>query len=135
MRRLPTLDSVGNAEHSFEHPLMIRCFLSAVLTALPAMLFAGLVFSCFEQDAYYTPPWQIASIVFLAASLVLGLIFPARPTEQYDSNSAIFQRFVAYPALAWMLAVAVLFGLSFTPMVLGQDNGDGRDRKATPRSP
>ncbi len=104
---------------------MIRCFLSAVLTAIPAMLFASLVFTCFEPDEYYTPPWQIASVVFLAASFVLGLIFSAPPTEQHDSNSAIVQRFFACPALAWMLAVAVLFGLSFTPMVLGQDNGDG----------
>ena len=32
---------------------------------------------------------------------------------------------MVYPFLAWMLAVAVLFGLSFSPMVLGQDNGDG----------
>jgi hypothetical protein len=29
-----------------------------------------------------------------------------------------------------MLAVAVLFGLSFTPLVLGQDNGDGTNSYA-----
>ena len=32
---------------------------------------------------------------------------------------------MVYTFLAWMLTVTVLFGLSFSPMVLGQDNGDG----------
>ena len=104
---------------------MIRHLLSAVLATLPAMLVASAVFMCFEEDAYYTRPWQVASIVFLAASFLLGLRCLARRTEQPDSISTIRQRFIVYPFLAWMLAVLVLFGLSFTPMVLGQDNGDG----------
>ena len=105
--------------------MMIRYLLSAVLATLPAMLFASVVFLNFEEDAYYTRPWQVASIVFLAASLLLGLKFAARPTHELDSISAIRRRFLVYTFLAWMLTVTVLFGLSFSPMVLGQDNGDG----------
>ncbi len=104
---------------------MIRYLLSAILATLPAMLFASTVFFSFEEDAYYTRPWQVASIVFLAASLLLGMKFAARPTNELDSISTIRQRFMVYPFLGWMFAVAVLFGLSFSPMVLGQDNGDG----------
>ena len=104
---------------------MIRYLLSAILATLPAMLFASAVFLNFEEDAYYTRPWRVASVVFLAASLLLGLKFAARPMNKLDSISAIRRRFMVYPFLAWTLAVAVLFGLSFSPMVLGQDNGDG----------
>ena len=61
----------------------------------------------------------------MAASFLLGLKFVARSNDSIDSRSTIRQRFIVYPVLAWILAVAVLFGLCFTPMVLGQDNGDG----------
>ncbi len=104
---------------------MIRRLLSAVVATLPAMLFATVVFMTFEQDAYYTRPWQIASMVFLVASFLLGLKFVARSASELDSISAVRFRLIAGPFLAWVLAVAILFGLSFTPLVLGQDNGDG----------
>jgi hypothetical protein len=39
----------------------------------------------------------------------------------------IRKRCFTHPILAWILAVVVLFGLSFTPLVLGQDNGDGNN--------
>ena len=105
---------------------MIRYLLTAVLATLPASMFAGIVFVSFDDGAYYTRPWQIAAVVYLVASFLLGLRIPARPpADELDAASRIRQRFFVYPVLAWILAVAILFVLSFTPLVLGQDNGDG----------
>ncbi len=105
---------------------MIRYLLFVVLATLPAVLVAG-VFMDFQEDAYYTRPWQIASVVFLAASFLMALKSPPHALDKADSLAAIRQRLLVYPSLAWILAVAVLFGLSFSPMVLGQDNGDGNN--------
>ena len=107
---------------------MNRRLLFAVLTSLPAVLLGSLPFFFFDEGEYYTRPWQIAAVVFCVASFLLGLRIPERQrTDEFDSSSTIRTRLFVHPALAWMLTVAVLFGLSFTPLVLGQDNGDGRN--------
>ena len=111
---------------------MNRRLLFAVLVSLPAILLGSLPFIFFEEGEYYTRPWQIAAVVFFVASFLFGLSMPGRQrADEFDSSSTIRTRLFAYPALAWMLAVAVLFGLSFTPLVLGQDNGDGTNSYAT----
>ena len=110
---------------------MNRRLLSAVLTSLPAILLGRLPFISFEEGEYYTRPWQIAAVVFFVVSFLLGLSIPGRQrADEFHSSSTIRTRLFAYPALAWILAVAVLFGLSFTPLVLGQDNGDGTNSYA-----
>lgn len=106
-----------------------RC-LFAVLASLPAMIVGSMFFLGFEEDAYYTRPWQIAAVVFFVASFLFGLNIPVQRADQRDSLTAIRVRFFVYPCLAWTLAVAVLFVLSFTPMVLGQENGDGTNNFA-----
>ena len=110
---------------------MTRRLLFAVLASLPAVLLGSLSFISFEEGDYYTRPWQIAAVVFFVASFLFGMSIPRRQrADEFDSSSTIRTRLFAYPALAWMLAVAVLFGLSFTPLVLGQDNGDGTNSYA-----
>jgi hypothetical protein len=105
---------------------MVRRFLAGVLASLPAVVLGSLICATFEEGAYYTLPCQITAVVFLAASLLLGLCIPGwHGVDQFDSPSVIRKRCFTYPILAWILAVVVLFGLSFTPLVLGQDNGDG----------
>ena len=100
---------------------MIHRTVSALLASLPAMLCTIPPFFYFEESEYYTRPWQIAAAVFLAASFLLGLrILVRQPTQEFESLSAMRKRLFAYPLVAWILAVAVLFGLSFTPLVLGQ---------------
>jgi hypothetical protein len=107
---------------------MIRRLLAGLLASLPAMLLASLTLIDAEEGAYYTRPCQITAAVFLAASFLFGLCIPRRQrADQFDSPSAIRKRCFTYPVLAWLLAVVVLFGLSFTPLVLGQDNGDGNN--------
>ena len=107
---------------------MIRRLLAGVLASLPAVVLGSLIFATFEEGAYYTLPCQITAVVFFAASFLLGLCIPGRHrADQFDSRSAMRKRCFTYPILAWILAVLVLFGLSFTPLVLGQDNGDGNN--------
>ena len=104
---------------------MKRRLLSAVATSLPAMLLGCLPFVSFEEGEYYTRPWQIAAVVFFVSSFLFGLNLPDRQRAELHASSRIRTRLFVYPVVAWMLAVTVLFGLSFTPLVLGQDNGDG----------
>jgi hypothetical protein len=107
---------------------MIRRLLAGALASLPAVVLGSVICATSEEGAYYTLPCQITAVVFLAASFLLGVCIPGRHgADPGESPSAIRQRCLTYPILAWTLAVVVLFGLSFTPLVLGQDNGDGNN--------
>jgi hypothetical protein len=95
-----------------------------LLATVPALLFGSLAFIAFEPAAYYSRLWQIAAVVFIAGSLLLGFIVAGR-REAVGGDAAARNRLLFCGAVAWGLAVATLFALSVTPLCVGQDNGDG----------
>jgi len=100
--------------------------ISGFLTLLTALPLGSLAFIGSDKDKYYTLPWQIAAIVFVSASFLFGQIsFGRQRADEFVSSTEIRRRFFWSVTWAWILGVAVLFALSFTPLVLGQDNGDG----------
>jgi hypothetical protein len=96
--------------------------LNSLFSALPAFLFGVLVLTL-SRDEYYWLTYAIMSLVFISASVILGLILPTK--MQYGCfNYPWLWLFIA-GGLAWLIALLSLALLNFTPLCVGQENGDG----------
>ena len=103
--------------------ILIRV-LSGILTAIPAAIFATLIFLTAGND-YYWMVYYLVAAAFLVASFLIGIFLPA----------AIPSRWLRRPGLwlfgqglsAWLVTLLVFGLLNLTPLCVGQDNGDGNN--------
>lgn len=93
-----------------------RRLISFVLISLPAMLFGGCALTLFQGE-YYWGSYVLASVVYIAAGVIIELVLPAfgRP----------WIRILLVGGLAWCCAALFLGITSLTPLCIGQNNGDG----------
>jgi hypothetical protein len=95
---------------------------SAIFVAIPAFIFAALSFSVLRNE-YFWMTYVVTSIVFVVASLVIGVTFPHNllGSRIHSPWMWLFTQGI----LAWLVALLTLALLNSTPLCIGRNNGDG----------
>jgi hypothetical protein len=95
---------------------------SAMFVAIPAFIFAALSFLLLRNE-YFWMTYVVTSIVFVVASLVIGVTFPHKllGSRIHSPWMWLFTQGI----LAWLVALLTLALLNSTPLCIGRNNGDG----------
>jgi len=97
-------------------------FYSALVTALPATALWILISKTMAGE-YFGKTYLIVSGIFLAVSFALGFLIPAIAPSHWKHHPSLW--IFSQGVLAWLMAVLVLAVLNFSPLCIGQENGDG----------
>ena len=95
---------------------------SAVVTALPAIVVWRFVVKTMVGN-YYEITYLLVSYVFLAVSFVLGFFVPVLLPAHWKRYPILW--LLGQGLLAWLASILALTVLNFTPLCIGQENGDG----------
>ena len=102
-------------------------FYSALVTALPATALWILISKTMAGE-YFGKTYLIVSGIFLAVSFALGFLIPALAPAHWKHHPSLW--IFGQGVLAWLMAVLVLAVLNFSPLCIGQENGDGTNNIA-----
>ena len=102
-------------------------FYSALVTALPAAALWILISKTMAGE-YFGKTYLIVSGIFLAVSFALGFLIPALAPAHWKHHPSLW--IFGQGVLAWLMAVLVLAVLNFSPLCIGQENGDGTNNIA-----
>jgi hypothetical protein len=100
-------------------------FISGFVTTLPATVMMWILISMAKENEYYWLTYFIVGAVFLAVSFALGFFVPALAPVFWKRYPGL--GLFAQGLLAWLAGVFVLGLLNFTPLCIGQENGDGNN--------
>jgi len=91
---------------------------------MPSIQFGVWVLFSF-RDEYYWPTYGYMGLSFFLTSLILGLILPTL----FQGNKYYYPWLwvIIAGGVTWFVALAVFALLNFTPLCIGQNNGDGID--------
>jgi hypothetical protein len=103
--------------------IFIRLF-SAVITSLPAVV-CWLIISKAAGDEYYWPAYLVTGGTFLVASFLIGFCAPGLFPSHWKRHPILW--LFVQGLLAWLVAELVFGVANFTPLCIGQDNGDGNN--------
>jgi hypothetical protein len=99
-------------------------FFSGFVTVLPATIFWLLISTSAGSD-YFWKSYFIVSGVYLAISFALGFLIPTLAPKHWNRHPILW--LFSQGVLAWILAILALGLVNFTPLCIGQDNGDGNN--------
>ena len=99
-------------------------FFSGFVTVLPSLVFWMLISVSAGSD-YFGKVYFIVSGVFLAVSFLLGFFIPTLAPAHRKRHPILW--FFGQGLLAWLVAILALGLVNFTPLCVGQDNGDGNN--------
>ena len=102
-------------------------FYSALVTALPATALWILISKTMAGE-YFGKTYLIVSGIFLAVSFAFGFSIPALAPAHWKRHPSLW--IFGQGVLAWLMAVLVLAVLNFSPLCIGQENGDGTNNIA-----
>jgi len=96
--------------------------LTCLFSSLPAFLFGACALTLL-RDEYYWTSYVIIALIYISASLLLGRSLPA----WLHGGKFDYPWLWLFTAggLAWLIALLSLALLNFSPLCVGQDNGDG----------
>jgi uncharacterized membrane protein AbrB (regulator of aidB expression) len=89
---------------------------------LPAALIWILI-TRLDSSEYFWKVYTSVGEVYLAISFALGFLIPYLFLNRWKGHPIAW--LFGQGLLAWMVAFVVLAVLNFTPLCVGQDNGDG----------
>lgn len=95
---------------------------AAFFLSLPAWV-VGIGVYAIGNDQYYRDTYLAAWSVYLAVSLLAGLLIP--PSTQNLGWLKSWVWLFLLGLAAWMSGLVVVGVLNLTPLCIGQDNGDG----------
>jgi hypothetical protein len=95
---------------------------SAVFSAIPALMFGAVSLFLF-RDEYFWTTYVLMSLVFIGASICIGIISPFRSSGGRVRKTWIW--LLVHGILACLVALLALMLLNSTPLCIGRDNGDG----------
>jgi hypothetical protein len=95
---------------------------AAFFLSLPAWV-VGIGVYAIGNDQYYRDTYLAAWSVYLAVSLLAGLLIP--PSTQNLGWLKSWAWLFLLGLAAWMSGLVVVGVLNLTPLCIGQDNGDG----------
>ena len=96
--------------------------LLAMFVAVPAFIFTAISFFLFRNE-YFWLTYVITSVVFVIASLAIGVTFPYKLIDNRVHN--LWIQLFTRGVLAWLVTLLILAILNSTPLCIGQNNGDG----------
>ncbi|RPH56499.1 MAG: hypothetical protein EHM81_13070 [Chloroflexi bacterium] len=97
---------------------------SALVTSLPALVFGALTYISVSND-YYWPAYILTSGAFLVVSFLSGFFVPGLAPGHWRRHPGLW--LFGQGMLAWLAAELVFALANFSPLCVGQDNGDGNN--------
>ena len=107
---------------------MIHRLIMAIFTTLPALLWTVLLFVLVSPREYFYATYQVVMVVFGVVSFGLGFLLARGVGDGLLSKPWV--RVSLLGAVAWAVALMLLAALNFTPLCVGQNNGDGHNTVA-----
>ncbi len=104
-------------------PIFHRTLFGFMIVLPPSVFWMFISISAGSE--YFWKSYFIVSWVYLAISFALGFFIPTLAPNQWKRHPILW--LFSQGLLAWILAILALGLVNFTPLCIGQDNGDGNN--------